>query len=264
MAAERPPAHPDGRAHAELSTRDRAFVAGFNDPRLTWARIAAELFGTFLLVLVAAGAGIVDSTSHGEVGRAAEVTAPGLMVMVIILSLGAISGAHLNPVVTIAFAFRTDFRWRRVPVYIVAQLAGSLAASLTLLAVFGHHGLDGATTPGAAFTPWQATMVEGLLTLGLVTTVLGAASGAQNLGPLSAIAAGGYVILAGLWGGPASGASMNPARSFGPDVIRGDFSTFWIYLVGPLAGALVAVAVAYLLRGPGGGATATKAAEGSD
>ncbi len=263
MTAERHPAHIDGRAHAELSTRDRAFVAGFNDSSLTGARIAAELFGTFLLVLVAAGAAIVDSASNGGVGRLAAVTAPGLMVMVIILSLGAISGAHLNPVVTIAFAFRTDFRWRRVPVYIAAQLAGSLVASLTLLAVFGHHGLDGATTPGAAFTPWQATLVEALLTLGLITTVLGAASGAQNLGPLSAIAAGGYVVLAGLWGGPASGASMNPARSFGPDIVRGDFSTFWIYLIGPLAGALVAVAIAHLLRGPGGGAAATQAAEGS-
>lgn len=262
MAAAGPPAHFDGRAHAELSNRDRAFVAGFNDSRLAAARIAAELLGTFLLVLVAAGAGIVDSTSNGGVGRLAEVTAPGLMVMVIILSLGAISGAHLNPVVTIAFAFRTDFRWRRVPAYVAAQLAGSLAASLTLLIIFGHHGLDGATAPGAAFTPWQAAIVEGLLTLGLVTTVLGAASGAQNLGPLSAIAAGGYVILAGLWGGPASGASMNPARSFGPDVVRGDFSTFWIYLIGPLAGALVAVAIAHLLRGPGGSATSTKAAEG--
>jgi aquaporin Z len=262
MAHEGPPAHIDGRAHPDLSTRDRAFVARFNDSSLTWVRFGAEFFGTYLLVLVAAGAGIVNSTSNGAVGRLAAVTAPGLMVMVVILSLGAISGAHLNPVVTIAFAFRTDFRWRRVPLYIVAQLSGSLAASLTLLAVFGHHGLDGATIPGTGFSPWQATLIEGLLTLGLVTTVLGAASGAQNLGPLSAIAAGGYVILAGLWAGPTSGASMNPARSFGPDLIRGDFSTFWIYLIGPLAGALLAVAIAFLLRGPGGGATATKAAEG--
>ncbi|MDP9027481.1 MAG: aquaporin [Actinomycetota bacterium] len=253
----------DGRAHAELSSRDRAFVAGFNDLRLEWVRIGAELFGTFLLVLVAVGAGIVDSTTHGGVGRLAEIAAPGLMVMAIILSLGAISGAHLNPVVTIAFAFRTDFRWSRVPGYIAAQLAGSVAACLILLAVFGHHGVDGATIPGAAFTSWQAAIVEALLTLGLVTVVLGAASGAQNIGPLSAIAAGGYVILAGLWAGPVSGASMNPARSFGPDVIRGDLSTLWIYLVGPLAGALLAVLIAFLLRGPGGSAAATRAAEGT-
>ena len=253
----------DGRAHSELSTRDRAFVAGFNDSRLEWTRLGAELLGTFLLVLVAAGAGVVDAITHGGVGRPAEVAAPGLMVMVIILSLGAISGAHLNPVVTIAFAFRTDFRWARVPGYIAAQLAGSVAASLALLAVFGHHGSDGATDPGAGFTVWQATLVEALLTLGLVSTVLGAASGAQNLGPLSALAAGGFVVLAGLWASPVSGASMNPARSFGPDLIRGDISTLWIYVVGPLAGALGAVLIAYLLRGRGGSAAARRAAEGT-
>ena len=257
------PVHADGRAHAEMSFRERAYVTEFNNLRLEWVRLFAEAFGTFLLVLVAAGAGIVDSITHGTVGRIAEVTAPGLLVIAVILSLGAISGAHLNPVVTIAFAFRTDFRWRRVPGYIAAQLVGAAGASFTLLAVFGHHGDDGATMPGPEFSPWQATIVEALLSLGLVTIILGAASGAQNIGALSALAAGAYVALAGLWAGPMSGASMNPARSFGPQLISGDFTMLWVYVVGPLAGALIAVLIAHLLRGPGGGIAAKIAAEGT-
>jgi aquaporin Z len=253
----------DGRAHAELSSRERAFIRDFNNLQHEWVRLFAELFGTYLLVMVAAGAGIVNSTTHGAVGRIAEVTAPGLMVMAIILSLGAISGAHLNPVVTVAFAFRTDFQWRRVPGYVVAQLLGASLASLTLLAIFGQQGTDGATVPGAGVTAVQAMLVEALLTLGLVTVVLGAASGAQNIGGLSALAAGGYVALAGLWASPVSGASMNPARSFGPELVAGHFGDLWVYIAGPLIGALVAVGIAYLLRGPGGGMTAKDAAQGS-
>lgn len=202
-----------GRAHAEMSFREIAFVREFNNLRYEWVRLFAELFGTYLLVVVAAGAGTVNTITHGGVGRVAEVSAPGLMVMAIILSLGAVSGAHLNPVVTIAFAFRTDFQWRRVPGYIVAQLSGATLASVTLLVRFGRQDADGATLPGPGISDGQAMIVEALLTLGLVTTILGAASGAQNVGALSALAAGGYVILAGMWASPASGASMNPARS---------------------------------------------------
>lgn len=258
------PVHDSGRAQAGMSFRERAYIAEFNNMRLEWVRLFAEVFGTFLLVLVAAGAGIVNTSTHGNVGRIAEVAAPGLMVMVIILSLGAVSGAHLNPVVTIAFAFRTDFQWRRVPGYIAAQLVGAVGASYTLFALFGHRGNDGATLPGPEFSLWQATAIEALLTMGLVTVILGAASGAQNIGPLSAIAAGAYVTLAGLWAGPVSGASMNPARSFGPQLVSGNFTTVWVFLVGPLAGALLAVAIAYLLRGPGGGIAAKKAAQGTN
>lgn len=253
----------DGRSHPEMSFRERAYVREFNNLRHEWVRLFAESFGTYLLVVVAAGAGIVNSTTHGTVGRLAEVAAPGLMVMVIILSLGAISGAHLNPVVTMAFAFRTDFAWRRVPGYVTAQLVGATLASLTLFAIFGPHGTDGATSPGPGFNGWQAMAIEALLTVGLVTTILGAASGAQNIGALSALAAGAYVALAGLWAGPVSGASMNPARSFGPEIVSGHLADLWIYLVGPLVGALVAVGIAYLLRGPGGGPVAKTAAQGT-
>ncbi|HVC38476.1 MAG TPA: aquaporin [Candidatus Dormibacteraeota bacterium] len=237
----------------------------FHDPSHEWRRLFSELFGTFLLVVVAAGAVVVNALSHGGVGRGAEVVAPGLMVMAIILFMGRVSGAHLNPAVSIAFALRRDFPWRRVPGYVVAQLVGACLACLFLLAVLGHGGALGATEPGPGMSGWQATLVEALLTLGLVSTILGTASGAQNVGGLSALAVGGYIALAGLWASPLSGASMNPARSFGPDFAIHNFASFDVYLVGPLLGALLAVGAAYVLRGPGGNdPSAELAAQGVD
>ena len=235
----------------------------FGNSALEWRRLFAELFGTFLLVTVAAGGGVVAATSHGAVTRAAAVTAPGLMVMAIILFMGAVSGAHLNPAVTISFTLRGDFPWRRVPGYILVQLIGAALACLFLKAVLSGAGQLGATLPGAHIADWQAMLIELLLTLGLVSTILGTASYAQNVGTLSAVAVGGYIALAGLWSSPISGASMNPARSFGPDLIRGDFAHYWVYLVGPLAGGLLAVGAAFVLRGPGGDVGGLAAAQGS-
>jgi aquaporin Z len=183
------------------------------------------------------------------ISRAAAVTAPGLMVMAAILSMGAVSGAHLNPAVTIAFTVRGDFPWRRVPGYIVVQLIGATLACLFLRAVFGKIGMYGATEPELHIHDWQAMLIELALTVGLVSTILGTASRAQNVGALSALGVAGYIILAGLWSSPVSGASMNPARSFGPDLALGDFTHYWLYVVGPLAGALLAVAFAWILRG---------------
>ncbi len=262
MTAPPEPDRPGGRLRTELSTADRTSVERFNNPEFEWRRLFAELFGTYLLVAVAAGAGVVDAAIPGSVGRIASVVAPGLMVMAIILFMGAVSGAHLNPVVTIAFAFRTDFAWRRVPGYVLAQLVGAALASLTLLAVFGRQSSAGATLPGPGIGDVQALAIEALLTLGLVSTILGAASGAQNIGPLSALAAGGYVALAGLWASPASGASMNPARSFGPALVSGDYAHLWVYVVVPVIGMLIAVGAAILLRGRGGDPSAREAAEG--
>ena len=217
-------------------------------------RLFAELFGTFLLVLAGAGAVVVGAVSHGAISRPAAVAAPGLTVLAVILFMGAASGAHLNPVVTFAFALRRDFPWRRVPGYVLAQLAGASLACLFFKAVFGRAGALGATEPGAGIADWKAMLIELVLTLGLVSTILGTASRAQNVGPLSAVGVGGYIVLAGLWASPISGASMNVARSFGPDLVLLCFDHFWVYLVGPLAGAVLAVGVAWILRGPGGDA----------
>jgi aquaporin Z len=211
-------------------------------------------------VLVAAGGGIL--VGEGQISLAAAVVAPGLMVMAIILFMGAISGAHLNPAVSIAFAMREDFPWRRVPGYIIIQLVGATLACLFLLAVFGNIEHLGATLPGAGYENWQALLMEIALTAGLVSVILGTASAAQNVGAIAALGVGGYIALAGLWAAPVSGVSMNPARSFGPALVSGDFSSYWVYVLGPLAGAVIAVGFAYVLRGRGGDPIARAAGSG--
>ncbi|MFN8161972.1 MAG: aquaporin [Solirubrobacterales bacterium] len=222
----------------------------FDNPRLEWRRLFSELLGTFLLVLAAAGGGIL--VGKGQIALGSAVVAPGLTVLAIILFMGAISGAHLNPAVSLAFAFRGDFPWKRVPGYIIVQLAGATLACLFLLAVFGNVEHLGATLPGPGYHNWQALLMEIALTAGLVSVILGTASAAQNVGAIAALGVGSYIALAGLWAAPVSGVSMNPARSFGPALVSGDFAHYWVYVVGPLAGAMIAVGFAFILRGAGG------------
>ena len=147
----------------------------FDDPKLQYRRLFSELLGTFMLVLVAAGGGILHA--KGQISLAAAVVAPGLMVLAIILFMGAVSGAHLNPAVSLAFAVRGDFRWRRVPGYIIVQLVGATLACLFLLAVFGNVEHLGATLPGPGYHNWQAFLMEIALTAGLLSVILGTASG---------------------------------------------------------------------------------------
>ncbi len=198
----------------------------FDDPRHEWRRLFSELLGTFALVLVAAGGGIL--VGEGQISLAAAVVAPGLMVMAIILFMGAISGAHLNPAVSLAFALRGDFPWKRVPGYIIIQLVGATFACLFLRAVFGDIQHLGATLPGPGYADWQALLMEIVLTALLVSVILGTASAAQNVGAIAALGVGGYIALAGLWSAPVSGTSMNPARSFGPALVSGDFTSYWV------------------------------------
>ena len=221
----------------------------FLDPRVEWRRLFSETWGTFLLVLVAAGAGGVSARSHGQVSLAMAVVAPGLMVMAIIYFMGTVSGAHLNPAVTLAFALRGNFPWGRVPGYLLAQFVGSLLAALFLRWMLGTDAASGASNPGPGTTAIQALATEAVLTCGLVSTVLGTASGARNIGSNGALAVGGYIALAGMWAAPISGASMNPLRSLAPDLMRGDLSTTWIYVAGPLLGAFVAVGFEWILKG---------------
>jgi aquaporin Z len=234
--------------------------ADFDDPSLEWRRLFSELLGTFALVLVAAGGGILHG--QGQISLAAAVIAPGLMVMAIILFMGAISGAHLNPAVSLAFALRGDFPWKRVPGYIIIQLIGATLACLFLLAVFGNIQHLGATLPGPGYEDWQALLMEIVLTALLVSVILGTASAAQNVGAIAALGVGGYIALAGLWSAPVSGTSMNPARSFGPALVSGDWRSYWVYVVGPIAGALIAVGCAFVLRGKGGGVIGYAAGSG--
>jgi aquaporin Z len=228
---------------------ERQSAPDFFDSSLEWRRVFAEAWGTFLLVLVAAGGGVVTAMSGGRVTLGMMVVAPGLMVMAIIYFMGAVSGAHLNPAVTLAFAVRRDFPWKRVPGYIVGQVIGGIAAAVFLRALFGTIGALGATLPGRGVTSGKALAMEVVLTAGLVNTILGTASGARNIGTNGALAIGGYIALAGLWAAPLTGSSMNPARSLAPDLVRGDLHTTWIYLVGPAVGALIGVTFEWILKG---------------
>ncbi len=235
--------------------------AQFDDPSQEWRRLFSELLGTFMLVLVAAGGGLLHG--KGQISLTAAVVAPGLMVMAIILFMGAVSGAHLNPAVSLAFALRRDFPWKRLPGYVLAQLVGATLACLFLDAVFGNVQHLGATLPGPGYANWQALLMEIALTAVLVSVILGTASTAQNVGRVAALAVGGYIALAGLWAAPVSGTSMNPVRSFGPALVSGDFSSYWVYVLGPIAGACIAVGCAYVLRGGGGDPLAYAAGSGT-
>jgi len=237
-------------------------LENFNDPSQWWRRLFSELLGTFFLVLVAAGAGMMGEAFPNTISRTAAVVAPGLMVMAVIMFMGKVSGAHLNPAVSIAFSLRKDFPWRRVPGYVVVQLAGATLACLFLRWVIGVSATYGSNYPAPGFSAGDAFLMETVLTLGLVSVILGTASGAQNIGIFGAIGVGAYIALAGLWGSPISGASMNPARTFGPDLVGTDFTSYWVYVTGPLLGAALAVGAAWVLRGAGGGRAGSTAAQG--
>lgn len=219
----------------------------FLDTKNEWRRLFAETWGTFLLVLAGAGGAMAVKTTT-DVTLGMHMVAPGLTVMAVIYFMGSVSGAHLNPAVTLAFALRRNFPWKRVPLYIAVQLIGGLAAVSFLYVVLGPVADMGATVP-KDLGNWKACLLEIALTAGLVNTILGTASGPRNIGNNGAIAVGGYIALAGLWAGHFTGASMNPVRSLAPDIIRNDFSTTWVYLIATFTGAVIAVGFEWILKG---------------
>jgi aquaporin Z len=242
LAPESEPGRQDTVRHAAVALRSIGqpnSVAGefdFWDDKYEGRRLFSELLGTFFLVLVAVGGGMVSARFGGNaVPYGAKVVAPALMVAAIILFMGTVSGAHLNPAVSVAFAARGDFPWKRVPAYVVAQFLGAILATLVLWAFLSKQGSAGLTLPGGGISAVNAMLWEMVLTAGLVSVILGTASGAQQIGPLAAIGVGSYIALAGLWGSPVSGASMNPARSLGPALVKGDWTAWWAYLAGPVA-----------------------------
>lgn len=226
-------------------------------------RLLAEFWGTLLLTLVATAAAALHKTDPLEVSAAAAVVAPGLMVLAVIYFMGSVSGAHINPAVTFAFALRRNFPWIRVPGYIVAQLLGALVGAALLSLVIGNSGRLGTTSPEQGLSLFKALGVEVLLTTVLVNTILGTASEAGFLGPNAAIPVGLYIALAGLWAGPLTGASMNPARTIGPDLVWNHLSVTWIYVVGPLLGSVIGVGFEWALKGDPSAAAAL-AAQGED
>ena len=218
------------------------------DPRAQVRALGAELLGTFALTLVGAGAVVIGAVSGGEVPFVARVVAPGLLVMAMIYTIGDISGAHINPAVTLAFAVRGVFRWRLVPGYWAAQFAGALLAAAVLRALFGTAGNLGVTLPHHG--DLAAFVMEVLLTLLLVLVIIGTATRSKLTGANAAVAVGATIALDGLFAAPISGASMNPARSLGPAIVGGTWTGAWIYVAAPVLGALLAVAIIWLLAGP--------------
>lgn len=207
----------------------------------------AEMFGTFALTFTASAATVVTVLSHHEIDYLAKVSAPGLMVLAIIYALGDVSGAHINPAVTFAFALRRAFSWKKLPLYWLAQLIGSILAALMILKLFGNVENLGATIPH--FAPFPSFVMETLLTLFLVTVIIGTATGSKIVGPNAGIAVGATIILCNIIGTPVSGASMNPALSAGPSLVSGKTEFLWIYFGGQFVGSLLAVGINYLMHG---------------
>ena len=212
-------------------------------------RLGAELVGTYFLTFVAAGADIVDYSTGGEVGHVARYLAPGLVIAGLIWSLSAISGAQMNPAVTFTFVLRRCFPIARACGYIAAQLFGAVAAAATLQRFFGAAVAAGVTHPGPGIATAAALWWEAILTTLLLLVILGTAEQPAVVGKNAALAVGIVVAACGLFSSPITGASMNPARSFGPQLLSANFDGMWIYVVGSLLGGAIAAAIIQFLVG---------------
>lgn len=218
--------------------------------RPLWIRLIIEFLGTFVLVTVAAGAGVINHYAGGSpISRTAAVIAPGAVVMAMIYAWGPLSGLHINPAVTLAFAGRQVFPLPWVVPYWVAQLAGALGAALFLQLMFGDVATGGNYPIAAPGGEWRSLVMETLLTLVLVSIILNTATGSRSIGHNAAIAVGATVALLGLFASPISGASMNPARTLAPDIVGADYTGWWVYVAGPAAGAVLAVLLIGAVRG---------------
>jgi MIP family channel proteins len=219
-----------------------------NGPPELPRRLAAEALGTFCLVAAGTGAVLVDGLTGGSLGGGGIAAAFGLVVAIMVMALGHLSGAHLNPAVTLAFAAARHFPLREAAPYIGAQIVGAMAASACLRGLFGADASLGVTSPSFVGDP-SALSIEAALTAVLMIVILGVATDTRAVGQLAAIAIGGTIALEALVMGPVTGASMNPARSLAPALVAGEGGDLWIYLIGPVIGALIGAAVYEFLRG---------------
>ncbi|MEJ7568505.1 MAG: MIP family channel protein [Gaiellaceae bacterium] len=208
--------------------------------------LVAEAIGTFALVFAGAGAIMVDDKTHA-LGHVGVAIAFGLVIMVMIYAVGHISGAHFNPAVSFAFALSRHFPWPRLAGYWAAQTAGALVAALILRGSLGERAHVGATLP--AGSQGQAFLWEVVLTFFLMFVIMAVATDTRAVGEAAAIAIGGTVGLDAMFGGPISGASMNPARSLGPALVSGDLHALWLYIIAPLLGAALGALAYQFLRG---------------
>ncbi len=210
-------------------------------------KILAEFFGTFALVFAGTGAIVINNASHGAIGHAGIALTFGLIVVAMIYAFGDVSGAHLNPAVTTAFALAGRFPWREVVPYFAAQAAGAFCASGLLHGLFPEDARLGSTLP--AGKPGQSLVLEIVLTFLLMLVILSVSSGAKEKGITAGIAVGAVIALEAMFAGPICGASMNPVRSLAPAVVSGQVQHLWIYLVAPILGAWLAVPACCGVRG---------------
>jgi aquaporin NIP len=212
-------------------------------------RAAAEALAAFALVFAGCGAIVADANGHGSLGPLGIAIAFGLAIMVMVYATGHLSGAHINPAVTIAFALTRHFPPRDAAAYVAAQLAGAVAGALVLLAAWSDSPARlGATVPHAG--TGTALLYEVVLSALLMFVIVAVATDVRAVGAAAALAIGGTVALGSLFGGPVSGASMNPARSLGPALASGTWTDFWVYVAGPVAGAALGALAYQAIRAP--------------
>jgi aquaporin Z len=215
-------------------------------------KYAAELIGTFALVFAGTGAVVIDEVTGGAVTHVGVAMTFGLIVMAMIYAVGDVSGAHLNPAVTVGFWLARRLPGRCVGPYVVAQLTGAVLASLLLFAAFGNRAHLGATLPAGPAV--QSLVLEAVLTGLLMYVILNVSTGPKEVGVMAGIAIGGVVGLEAMFAGPICGASMNPARSLAPALVSGHLASLWVYVVGPVVGAMIAVPCWKITRPVPGGA----------
>jgi aquaporin Z len=236
------------------ATVGRNYLVKFEEdtlrPRPLWIRLIIEFLGTLVLVTVAAGAGVINHyAGGGPISRTAAVIAPGAAVMAMIYAWGPLSGLHINPAVTFAFASRRVFPRAWVVPYWVVQFAGAICAAWFLQVMFGNVSAGSNYPIAKPGGDWRSFVMETVLTAILVSIILNTATGGRSIGHNAAIAVGSTVALLGLFASPISGASMNPARTLGPDIVSTDFTGWWVYLAGPALGATIAVMIITAVRG---------------
>ena len=202
-------------------------------------KCVAEVIGTYILVFCGTGAVIIDQQTNGSITHAGIAITFGLVVMSLIYALGNISGAHMNPAVTIAFTIAKGFPVSNLLPYVFSQVAGAILASLTLKMLFPANEFLGATIPSGTY--WQSFVLECLLTFFLMLVIINVATGSKEVGMFAGLAIGSVVLLEAMFAGPVCGASMNPARSIGPALVSNHLQSLWIYIVAPVIGAAAAI-----------------------
>ena len=209
-------------------------------------RFISEIIGTFALVFCGTGAMVINDFTGGTVTHVGVAITFGLIVMGMIYAFGDISGAHMNPAVTIGFAYAKKFPWKEVPAYVLAQLIGAFLASGILLYLFPESQTLGATVPG--LSALKVFILEIILSFFLMVVIINVSTGSKEIGVVAGIAIGSVVLLEAMFAGPITGASMNPARSIAPAVVSGNIADLWIYIFAPIIGCVLAVVTCKLVK----------------